>query len=198
MKILEITNNDANIHLVVQTMAEAFSSDPLYHYFIEEEVTRVKFLKQFMKFRLMYGLKHGKVFVSEDYKSVAIWISPNHKMSPVGLLVCGGLKGLLSCSSTERKRIMEFNSFADKILAQNIKQPYWLLSPICVAPSCQGRGYGKELIVHGLNFIDQIQYPCVLETQSDKNKSIYEKYGFQVLCCTNHPGSGTNHYLMIK
>lgn len=117
MKIRQIEKNDAAN--VIISMCRAFKADPLYSYFIEDEKTRDEFLKLFMSFRLKYGIKHGKVFVSDDGKGVAIWIKPNHKMSPVNLIMCGGLKAMKSCTKSQRQRIMTFNNFPTKC-AKNI------------------------------------------------------------------------------
>lgn len=196
MEIREIQKQD--MEKIADVMAEAFAQDPLYRFFIEEELVREKFLKKFMMFRLRYGMKKGKVFVSEDCKSVAIWILPDREMTPGDLVFQGGLAAMLCCGKEERKRIMDFNAFADQQAACCIRRPFWHLSPICVAPAFQGQGYGKALLTHGLSWVDADHLPCYLETQCAKNVKIYEACGFHTMLEANIPGAEQIHYAMVR
>lgn len=182
---------------IISMMCEAFIDDKLYKFFIEDEIERGNFLKKFMKFRLTFGIKKGKVCVSDDCKSVAIWILPNKEMTPIDLVLCGGLSAILSCKPNQRKRITDFNSFADEEKVKSLAQPFWHLSPICVSPKLQGQGYGKALIKHGLETIEASSQPCYIETQSKKNVSIYEKYGFKCLRSNKVPTTEITTYAMV-
>lgn len=194
MNIREYQHNDLN--KIINTMCDAFLEDGLYKYFIEDEIQRMNFLKQFMKFRLSFGLKKGKVFVSEDCEGVVILIKPNKKMSIVDLIRCGGMKAILTCDSAQRKKIMNFNSFVDAHTHKNIKQPYWHISPICVSTQKQGNGYGSALIQYSLDYIKD-ECPCFLETQHPRNVSFYKKCGFQLVSDVKLPDVNIRNYAMI-
>lgn len=195
MKIRPISQDD--IPKVVETMVSSFMKDELYSYFITENNKREKFLRLFMKFRLKFGIKNGIVKVTDDCNGVSIWISPNVKMKPTDLILLGGITALLKCNSKERKRILSFNNYSEQIVGVCLQQPYWYLSPICVAEEFQGKGYGKSLIMDGLKNIDLSTIPCFLETQSDKNKSIYEKFQFECISSTKVPETDIMNYCMI-
>lgn len=195
MKIRSLSKND--ISKVVETMVSGFSNDDLYKYFIPDDHERKKFLKQFMKFRLKFGEKNGEAYVTDDCNGIAIWITPYHEMAPKDLIFLGGFTALLKCRPEERKRIMDFNNYSSKIMKSCIQQPYWHLSPICVSHDFQGKGYGKALLTYGLNRIEEDSKQCFLETQSLKNKIIYEKYKFKCISSTQVEGTNINHFGMI-
>ncbi|WP_042276475.1 GNAT family N-acetyltransferase [[Clostridium] dakarense] len=195
MRIRPISQDD--IPKVVETMVSSFMKDELYSYFIAENDKREKVLRLFMKFRLKFGIKNGIVKVTDDCNGVAIWISPNAKMKPTDLIFLGGITALLTCNSNERKRILSFNNYSEQIVETCVQQPYWYLSPICVSEEFQGKGYGKSLILDGLKDINLSEAPCFLETQSDKNKSIYEKFKFECVSATNVPEAYIMNYGMI-
>lgn len=182
---------------VLAVMCDAFSKDRLYEYFIEDPAQRQKFLNTFMRFRLKFGVKKGKVFVTDDVEGAIILIKPNQSMSMVDLIRYGGMKAMLSCSSAQRKRIMAFNTFADAQAAQHMKQPYWHISPMCVSSQKQGQGYGSALLDHGLHFITSEPYPCYLETQDPKNILFYQAHGFQALSDVPVPDSDLRNYSML-
>lgn len=178
MIIRSITMKD--FPFVVDTMVDAFINDDLYAYFFTDAKRRVRFMKSFMKFRLKFGIKYGKVYVTDDLKGLAIWLSPNTKMNFIDMLILGGINILLfKCDFKERKRILRFTSFIDKMGKESINQPFFHLSPICVAKDYQRKGYGKELINIGLQESIKTKVPCYLETQSNINVGIYKKLGFK-------------------
>ena len=181
----------------VSTMVRAFANDDLYLYFIPEDGARERFLEKFMAFRLRYGLKYGMVLVADEGAGVAVFLAPGHQMSPKDLLLCGGLRAMLPCTKAQRKRIMDFNGFADDIAAQTTQQPCWHLSPICVEPASQGEGIGKALVAHGLAQMQPSGQPCYLETQSEKNVEFYRACGFRTVSRSPVPGTGMEHWGML-
>ncbi len=194
MNIREYRKSDFDsLHSV---MCDAFSSDSLYSYFIEDEEERKKFVQQFMKFRLKFGIKKGKVFVTDDCNCLLILIMPNQEMKPGDLLTLGGMAAMMHCSKEQRNRIVSFNALADKQKEKMISQPYWHISPICVETSVQGNGYGSALMNYAVKYMNN-EYPCYLETQSSRNIHFYGKFGFQETEKICVPDSELISYSMI-
>lgn len=179
---------------VVSVMAAAFEKDALYRYFIEDAPRRQKFLEKFMRFRLKIGCKHGKVFVSDDCEGVAVWLAPGYRMRMFDVLWNGGMTAMMGCTKAQRDRILHFNDFADREMVRQVHAPYWHLSPICVAPAFQGKGYGRALIERGLEFAGGDN--CCLETQSERNVRLYEACDFTCLSRTQVPAGGLEHCVM--
>lgn len=171
----------SEIPIVAQVMAEAFMSDKLYACLVKSDDMRQAFLRRFMAFRLKFGMKKGFVEVTEDLKGVAVWILPGNRMEFVDLILSGGLSALLSLPKESRTLMHRFIHLEEQAKRAVIGQPYWHLSPICVAPECQGRGVGKALLESGFKRILPSGHPCFLETQSSNAKGFYESMGFELL-----------------
>lgn len=196
MKIIKLT--EAHIPQVVSMFCDSFANDGLYRYFIPEESKRKAFLKDFFRFRVRFGLHHGVAYVTEDFGAAAIWIPPTVKMEFSHLIKYGGFVAILKKGFAVMKRVVGFNNDADAILAQYAPSAYWLLSPIATAPSHQGKGYAKALLTHQLNEIDKLGQPCMLETQSQANVAIYEKFGFVTVHQSQLEGTDFPHTLMMR
>lgn len=57
-------------------------------------------------------------------------------------------------------------------------RPHWYVELLGVNPNFQGCGYGKRLLSIILSAADATRHPTFLETESDFNEKIYQKYGF--------------------
>jgi ribosomal protein S18 acetylase RimI-like enzyme len=64
---------------------------------------------------------------------------------------------------------------------QDPRQPHWHIGPIGVHPEFQGHGVGKALLGSFLEMVDGQRSPAYLETDVDRNVSLYEKFGFTVM-----------------
>ena len=61
------------------------------------------------------------------------------------------------------------------------KEPHWHIGPIGVVPAVQGQGVGTALLGSFLTTVDEDGSIAYLETDVDRNVSLYEKFGFQVI-----------------
>ncbi len=61
------------------------------------------------------------------------------------------------------------------------KEPHWHIGPIGVDPAFQGQGVGKALLGAFLEMADEDGPPAYLETDVDRNVTLYEKFGFRVI-----------------
>jgi len=59
-------------------------------------------------------------------------------------------------------------------------------------------GYARILIKAMLNRLDSEKIPCFLETQTEKNVAIYERYGFEVVEKGMVPETTLPHYGMLR
>ncbi len=64
--------------------------------------------------------------------------------------------------------------------ARDPHEPHWHIGPIGVRPDLQGRGVGKALLRTFLMTVDEQQSAVFLETDVDRNVSLYESFGFAV------------------
>ena len=62
---------------------------------------------------------------------------------------------------------------------------HWHLGPIGVLPNYQGKGIGSQLLSLFCKEVDACLAPAYLETDSEKNVRIYERFGFHVIAETD-------------
>jgi ribosomal protein S18 acetylase RimI-like enzyme len=60
-------------------------------------------------------------------------------------------------------------------------EQHWHLGPIGVLPSHQGSGIGSSLMERFCREVDACSAKAYLETEGDKNKRFYKKFGFDII-----------------
>ena len=58
--------------------------------------------------------------------------------------------------------------------------PHYYLEYLGVEPACQGQGLGSRLLAELTRRADAAQVGCYLETATERNVRLYERFGFQV------------------
>ena len=61
------------------------------------------------------------------------------------------------------------------------RHAHWHVGPVGVHPDHQGQGVGKALLTAFVAMVDQQAAAAFLETDVDRNVSLYEQFGFQVI-----------------
>lgn len=62
----------------------------------------------------------------------------------------------------------------------HIKTPHWYLQMVGVAPTLQGKGFGKRMLSFLNTLADADCAPIYMETTGEKNIAIYTKFGYDV------------------
>ena len=62
-----------------------------------------------------------------------------------------------------------------------VPNKHWYLVVLAVDPQHQGKGYASRLLNEMLSEIDEEGLPCYLETDGEKNVSMYQHFGFEVV-----------------
>ena len=196
IKIIPVQEHD--IEEIATFMAKSFAEDPLYTFFAPEKEQRMEFMRDFFAFRIRFAMHLGRAFTTEDKKAVAAWIPPDVHMLPEHLMQYGGMQALQKAGDACAGRLMGYSDFAGKIEAEFAPAPHWHLSPIAVDPDFQGKGYARALLTNMCTYFDETQQFCYLDTQTEKNKTIYEKYGFVTVKQDVLPGTDKPHFGMLR
>ena len=196
--LFRLTKNETT-H-AVETLTKAFENDPLYSFLIPDEEKRNALLPHFFKFRLRYGLSYGEVYsISQNVEGLAVWLPYNNiTMTPLRILKCGGFQMSLRAGKNTMNRLSLLEEFTSNIHKRNANFPHWYLSPIAVHPLFQRKGHAGTLLTTMLKRIDEEHLPCFLETQSEYNVSLYEKYGFKIVEENKLPGTNLTHWSMLR
>ncbi len=195
MIIKKPTLNDMTA--IVRTMAASFQNDPLYSYFVENHERRKHFLKDFMRFRLTFGMQEGLAFRLGKCKGIALWFPSSRQMDALKFAAYGGTATLLKCTPDERERIVKYVDYVDLTISRFVSTEYWHISPLCIAPEKQGMGLGSQLLQHGVTLLSKPTKPCLVVTQTLINKAFYEKNGFVTVNQSFVPGTQIHTILLI-
>ncbi|MCY6371312.1 GNAT family N-acetyltransferase [Clostridium ganghwense] len=190
----------AHIKPAVETLTKAFENDPVYSYLIPDEEERKRILPHLFQFRMCYGITYGEAYaISPDVEGLAVWIPhKNAAMTPWRMLRCGGFPLFLKAGKSVMTRLSSFGEYESQLHKKYANFPHLFLSPIAVDPVFQGRGFARTLLKDMFERVDREKLPCFLQTQSEYNVSIYEKYGFRVVEQGKIPGTNLSNWAMIR
>lgn len=164
-----------------QTLAVAFSDDPLMEILVPEDVEKRRALAPaFFSAFVDYGARWGKVFSNDDASAVAIWFPPEATHLTFGRMMRAGMGGvLLKLGAKGSLGFMTAMSSTEK-LHKAVPGPHWYLAAIGTRPALQGKGLGSALVEAGTALADAARIPCYLETGTQSNIDFYTKRGFTV------------------
>jgi GNAT superfamily N-acetyltransferase len=140
---------------------------------------------------LEIALELGVVWEAGEAHGVAVWIPP----------------GLLEDWDTHpwnQTRIhaltddggSRYDAFWRWVAAHSPSETLWQLDSIAVDPSVQRRGIGGALIEAGLDRARVDGVGAFLSTGTERNVTIYEKYGFHVVESAKAPDDGPRIWFM--
>ncbi|MCF2138351.1 MAG: GNAT family N-acetyltransferase [Candidatus Thorarchaeota archaeon] len=184
----------------VDVLSGAFKNDILMTYFFPDETQRQQYLPLFFEYVLKQGLVSGDVLTtSEDIEGIAIW---KHSSSMNGGLLKalrhGGFKLIRKYGMGLVKKILRYIEFTSERRKKFATTPYMYLSSLAVDPEKQGQGYCSKSLRPVLAYLDRVELPCYLETESERNVSIYQHFGFEVVAECIPPETEFTHWDMIR
>ena len=190
----------SQIKPAAEMLARAFQDDPLFGYFFPDASERKGKLPYIFKFLIRYGVCYGEVCAtSPNLEGVAVWL-PSEKadMALWRVIRSGGLSLLFKLGIKSILRQMSATDYMFSIRKRHTPFRHWFLQSIGVDPMFQGKGYASTLLKTMFARMDKEHLPCYLETQSEKNVSIYQHYGFKVVEEVTITGTEISHWAMLR
>jgi GNAT superfamily N-acetyltransferase len=196
----------------VDTLARAFVDERIMtYYFPEAGPRRTAGVVSLMTLAVNHGQLYGEIYAtgpggqSPFQAGVAIWYPPTYSgPSTWKDIRSGGLSLLLQTGFAVVRRMNDHVAYSIEVLQEQMRRigqsnrPYWELWLLAVAPERQGQGYASQLLRPMLASIDAEAMPCYLDTQSEANLSLYERFGFRVVATGQLPGTEIPHWLMCR
>lgn len=167
-----------------QVLADAFAQDPL---FVKLFGTHRNSSRLFEKVSLMmvrYCFSMGGAYASSDRLEGVMLISwsPYTQMTIVRIIQSGSIFPLLGMGLGPLWKVVIGLSPLDDLRARHMGgDPYVYLQMIGVAQEHQSKGHGGKMLRALLSGADQAQLPVYLETETEKNVSIYERFEFETV-----------------
>ena len=182
-----------------EMFARAFQDDLLYVYFIPDAFERKNKLHYIFECLIRYGVFYGEVYaISPNLEGVAMWLPSKAEMTVWRMIRSGVVSLYFKVGKKVVSSMLAFLKYAFKVHNRHAHFPHWYLALIGVDPMFQGRDYASALIKAMLARIDQEHLPCFLETENEKNVSIFQHYGFKVVEVDTIPGTDINHWAMLR
>lgn len=195
-----ISVKEANLLDAANTLALSFMKDPLSCWVFQEEDTRYNYLMYYFRFRIRYGLKYGEVYsTSTNFEGVAMWLpgTKAHVTQWRGMRA-GGMSLYYKMGKELMNKFNYVNHHTADFRNSLIQPPYYQLSPIGVKPEHQGKGFASKLLKPMFERFDEQKEICFLETQTESNIPIYQKYGFKIMDKFEIPKTNLHHWGMIR
>ncbi len=198
MKILPMQEDQ--FEALNEIVARCYDDNAVYRFVCEEvdDETRKKFTHDFLGFRLKFGYKNGAVRVTEDGNGYAIWLAPGVSITPQDMQELGGFAAMQAAGPSVQQRFGMFVKLSSEMEAKFAPMPHYHLAPIVVKPEMQGKGLGSALLRDQLAIFDANGDYVYLDTQTQKNKEIYKRFGFEVMFEGVIPGTNVPHISMLR
>jgi ribosomal protein S18 acetylase RimI-like enzyme len=196
-----ITAERTNVTRLADILAEAMYKDPMYYYIFNDKELNCRYFSAFWKAILKYTIKFGVVLTTEDYLGAACLLPPDKTDFTFKNLMKTGFKVPLSIL---RFPISKMISTMDILFSlgeyqnQTLPEPHWYLMEIGVKPEEQGKGIGGSLLRKLIEIAGNDKKPIYLETETEKNVQLYQKYGFEVVNETILKKHNLRYYLMVR
>ena len=190
----------ANTERACEMLSRAFFHDSKMTHLIPEIAARKDRSKHLFEFELRYGMIYGDVYTtSPGVEGVAVWLpSDRSEITLWRAFRAGGLGLQRHLGKETMDRLMAFSTTIDDLHKKHVHSPHCYLFFIGVDPAYQGKGYAGRLIRPMLDRLDRKKIPCYLNTQNEKNISLYEHFGFRVIDQLTLPDSNILHTAMLR
>lgn len=165
----------------VQTLAEAFTDDPLIAIVAPDPAKRARAARTFMAGPVDYGIRYGRVWANDDASALAVWLHPETgPLSTPRMLRVGMWRMPFVLGMSGMNRFFKAMSVTESLHHQ-VEGPHWYLMAVGTRAARQGQGLGSALVEMGTSRADEAGLPCYLETATDSNIAFYRKRGFEVV-----------------
>ena len=173
VRLARVDEHDA----VASALADAFYDDPVMSWVSPDDSRRLDQLRRlFAFFGQRVWFRHELSFTTEGIVGAAVWMPP-------GAWHLGFLRELLLMPGMLRRaglrdfpRLMRLLNLFE---SHHPHEPHHYLPVIGVTPGWQGKGLGTALLRPMLERCDEEGMPAYLEATSARNRTCYERNGFE-------------------
>jgi ribosomal protein S18 acetylase RimI-like enzyme len=171
----------ADVEGVAADLADAFTDDPAFDWFLRADDKRAAAFMRFFRFIVRTAVVQGaRIERPASGGAAAVWL-PFDKLGPLPLTVeLRAFPVLLGATGIARfGRLMKLRAYMDEHHPMERRHAYlWFLG---VTHAAQGHGVGSRLLKVATDRLDAEALPAYLETQNERNVSLYTRHGFEVI-----------------
>ena len=171
----------ADLNQVGDDLSDAFAEDPVFDWFVRDDARREAVRRQFFRYIVRnMGFGAGSIEMPSGGGAASMWM-PFSFVGPAPFLdELRMLPTILATTGFSRLgRLMAMREDLDKHHPTDRSHAYlWFIG---VARRAQGHGVGSRLLKVGTDRLDAQAMPAYLETQTERNVSLYRRHGFEVI-----------------
>ena len=196
-----ISLEKAHIKPASHMLARAFRDDPIDDYAYPDAAEKARKLPHMYEFLLRYYLRYAQTYAtSSRLEGIAVWVRLE-KVASISfwrIILSGALLPALKMGVKCSRRMQPFFEYVDGKHKALVPFPHWYLMLLGVDPEFQGQGYASRLLRGMFPGIDEDGLPCYLETETERNVSLYQHLGFRVLDEFIVPGTTVKFWAMLR
>lgn len=181
-------------------LSDAFKHDPLWNKIFEGESNIKEKFCTFFETPIRYCLKYGEVYsTSEDLEGIIAWVPGDlSDMKLWRIIRSGTFMTGMKMARFGKKMKSAFKQIQDDRKKNMKGRKYIYLQVLGVATKFQGQGFGGKLINALTEKSRRDGIAIYLETETEDNVKMYERFGFKLIKKINLPGIDLPMWEMIK
>ena len=184
----------------VSLMLSRAFKDELKDIFPDPEERRVKepYVNEFL---IRRDYSYSRAFItSPQLEGIAVWMhSDQREERPFWrVLTSGAIWQAIKIGCKALRKIQAYDQYVERKHKELAPHKHWYLAVLAVDPQHQGKGYGSKLLNEMLSNIDEEGLPCYIETEGEKNASMYQHFGFEVVDEFVVPGTKDKLIAMLR
>lgn len=181
-------------------LADAFREDPVWSRAFEQETGSSRWLAAF-EVPVRYCFRYGDVYATTpNLEGVAAWLPGERAdMTPGRMILSGAIICGLRMGAAAGRRLEPVFRPLQADRKRNMRgMTYTYLQVIGVAPQARGRGWGGKLLRALIRQSEQLGRDIYLETETEPNVRMYERFGFRTLKATSLPVVNLPMWEMVR
>ena len=182
-------------------LADAFKEDPLFKKLFGDAVENSYKYTLVAKFMLRHCHKYGDIYASsERFEGImAITQDRNTYMTLWRMIRSGSILPFLRIGIKSFMIIASALGPIDVARKKHMKnKPFAYIQIIGVAAENKGKGHGGKLLRGLIAMTDEVKLPIYLETETESNVRLYERFGFKTLEQMKLPVINQSMWAMIR
>jgi len=181
-------------------LARAFHDDPVVAHAYHDAAEMRARLPYVYEFLLRSSLPHAQAWAtSEQLEGIALWThSEQATVSPRTFLLSGAIWPAFRMGVGAARRMRPFFDYVEKRRRELVSFAHWYLAVIGVDPESQGRGHGGSLLRPMLSWLDEQGLPSCLETEKERNVSLYRHFDYEVIDDYVIPDTDVRLWVMLR
>lgn len=188
-----------DIDKLAEIAVDAYEDYPLHNWFTKGKYDK-KASKLIMQISLKTMTKDAIIYAdSEEMNGFAVWLPFGFTGSKtLPFLFNGGLKLIFHSGFGIIGRLLTYENYAMKLKREFTDNFDWYLYNLSIKKEAQGKGIASKLLRPMLGFCDDEKMVAYLETNKEKNVSLYNHYGFTLKREELIPKTTVMHYAMVR